>query len=173
MVDFQDSFKLGIIKGIILVLLGIIVRFLIRRYKIISNKDLFIKHFNYGNSTDLEKIQKCLEYWVSVKNYKKIEQVAKRLIDFDYKHKFANEEIVKSIFFNRKYTVKDEMYFETILSDFSSLQSEKRSSMAIYLYLQSICAEQNGNNILSNELNEKAFDYNSNLKLEYPQYFNN
>ena len=45
MEDLQDSFKIGIIQGIILVLLGIIIRFLIRRYKSISNKDLFIKYF--------------------------------------------------------------------------------------------------------------------------------
>lgn len=171
MEDLQDSFKIGIIQGVILVLLGIILRFLIRRYKSISNKDIFIRHFKYENSTDLDKIQKCLEYWVSVKNYKKIEQVAKRLIDFDYKHQFANQEIVKAIFFNRKYAVQDEMYFENILSDFNRLQLEKRSTMAIYLYLQSICAEHNGDNKLSNELNEKAFENNSNLKLEYSQYF--
>lgn len=170
--SLKDAFIEGFLKGLIVFTIAIIVRFVYRRYKRLSNKDIFIKQFDYEKSTDLERIKTCLEYWVKVNNYSKIELVAKRLLDFDYKNRFASEEIVKAIFFNREYIQKDKMYFDTILGNFSSLPLEERPKMAIFLYLKGICEKQINNNELSKNIIEEAFDYNPELKSIYPQYFN-
>lgn len=156
----------GLLTGVFIAILAIVVRFVLKKYYDFSNKDFVIKHFNYEKSTDLIKIKKCLEYWVNKKNNLKIEQVSKRLLDFDYKDEYANQEIIKAIFFNRKYVLKDEMYFNHIL-----MQFETRSEKAIYHYLKGVYFNQNKQEELGLKNIEESFNLEPNLKAIYPEFF--
>jgi hypothetical protein len=106
-----------------------------------------------------------------MKNHVKIEKVATRLLDFDYSDKFANEEIVKAIYFNRSYNLKDKKYFNAILSDFQESSIQEKTKKAIYKYLMGIYEKHNGNDEISDEFIAESFALDPNLKSTYPEFF--
>lgn len=163
-----DGFVYGAIACMILFLIYRTIRNKLRKA---AQRDLFIRHFKYENSTDIEKIKLCLVYWVKQNDFTKIEMVAKRLLDFDYLDLYANEEIVKAIYFNRKYEERNKVYFETINNHYKYMDLNLRKEKAIYFYLYSILLKQTEDNIRSKELSEFAFEIDPDLQTKFPEFF--
>lgn len=149
-----------------------IVSFAVIAFKIIRNSaknavvnsDVYLRNFDYEQSTNLEQMRDCLNYWAKQKHSLNCERVSRRLLEFDHKNIYANSCYVTSVPYNRPFKSTDEMYFNTLLSD-----SDNKDA-ALFHYLYGLFLEQTGQQISAEMAKRKAYKIAPDLNSLYPEF---
>jgi tetratricopeptide (TPR) repeat protein len=132
---------------------------------------LFKVHIKgYAKETESVILTRKMDIAYSSKNYQRTEQIASRLLEFNWPDIYACSLYVKSIPFNRSFLEKDRMYLKVLVDDFYSYGNDGRSERVLHIFLYGVFLKQMGNSDLAADYFEEALELAPDFYRFYSEY---